>query len=173
MDWDLVIGLDSSTSATKAIAWTRDGVPVAEGRSPISLSSPSADWYEQNPDDWWNSACAALGNLIKQVLPARIAAIGISDQRETFVPLAANGDPVRPAIIWMDRRCHDEVNWLSSQVGRLRIHEISGKPVDMAPVAYRMAWMLRNEPEAYRRTAMFADVHAYLTWRLTGQFRTS
>ena len=43
----------------------------------------------------------------------------------------------------------------------------------MAPVAYRIAWMLRKEPEAYARTAMFADVHAYLTWRLTGRFRTS
>ncbi|MGA2182996.1 MAG: FGGY-family carbohydrate kinase [Bryobacteraceae bacterium] len=173
MDKDLVIGLDSSTSATKAIAWTREGVPIAEGRSSIPLASPSADWYEQNPDDWWNSACAALRDLLERVSPTRIAAIGISNQRETFVPLAADGSPVRPAIVWMDRRCHDEVNWLSAQVGRRRIHELSGKPVDLAPVAYRMAWMLRNEPEQYRRTAIFTDVHGYLTWRLTGHFRTS
>jgi xylulokinase len=173
MDRDLVIGLDSSTSATKAIAWTLQGLPLAEGRSPIPLTSPAADWYEQNPDDWWNSACAALRDLLERVSPARIAAIGISNQRETFVPLAADGRPVRPAIIWMDRRCHDEVTWLSEQVGSRRIHEISGKPVDLAPVAYRMAWMLRNEPDAYHRTAMFADVHGYLAWRLTGHFRTS
>ena len=173
MDKDVVVGLDSSTTATKAIAWNRQGVAIAEGRSSIPLASPHADWYEQNPDDWWTSACAALGNLQKVVSPARIAAIGISNQRETFVPLTPDGSAVRPAIIWMDRRCRAEVDWLSAQVGRKRIHEISGKPADMAPVAYRMAWMLRNEPEAYRRTAMFADVHGYLTWRLTGQFRTS
>jgi xylulokinase len=173
MDKDLVIGLDSSTSATKAIAWTREGTSVAEGRSPIPLSSPAPDWYEQNPDDWWKSACAALRDLLRRVSPGRIAAIGISAQRETFVPLSANGSPVRPAIIWMDRRCGDEVSWLSAQVGRERIHEISGKPVDLAPVAYRMAWMARHESEAYRRTAMFTDVHGYLTWRLTGDFRTS
>lgn len=173
MDKDLVIGLDSSTSATKAIAWTPEGRPIAEGRSPIPLASPAPDWYEQNPDDWWNSACAALRELLACVSPARIAAIGISAQRETFVPLAADGRPVRPAIIWMDRRCGDEVSWLSAQVGRRRIHEISGKPVDLAPAAYRMAWMLRKEPEAYRRTVIFADVHGYLTWRLTGHFRTS
>jgi xylulokinase len=173
MDKDLVIGLDSSTSATKAIAWTREGTPIAEGRGSIPLSSPAADWYEQNADDWWGSASAALRDLLERVSPDRVAAIGISNQRETFVPLAADGSPVRPAIIWMDRRCHDEVNWLSERVGRRRIHEISGKPVDMAPVCYRMAWMLRHEPEAYARTAMFADVHTYLTWRLTGQFRTS
>jgi sugar (pentulose or hexulose) kinase len=173
MDRDLVIGLDSSTSATKAIAWTREGLPIAEGRSPIPLASPAADWYEQNPGDWWNSACLALRDLLGRVSPARIAALAISAQRETFVPLAADGSPVRPAIVWLDQRCRDEVSWLSGLVGRRRIHEISGKPADMAPVAYRMAWMLRNEPKEYGRTAIFADVHAYLTWRLTGHFRTS
>jgi len=173
MQQDLVIGLDSSTSATKAIAWTGEGLPVAEGRSPIPLARPAADWYEQNPDDWWGSTRGALRELLQRVAPARIAALGISNQRETFVPLTADGSAIRPAIIWLDQRCRGEVSWLSRRVGGRRIHEISGKPVDMAPVAYRMAWMLRNEPDNYKRTAMFADVHGYLTWRLTGQFRTS
>jgi len=173
MDRDLVIGLDSSTSATKAIAWTREGQAVAEGRSPIPLARTAADWYEQNHDDWWDSACTALRDLLQRVSPARIAAIGISNQRETFVPLSADGSAIRPAIIWLDQRCRDEVGWLSRRVGSRRIHEISGKPVDMAPVAYRLAWMLRNEPDKHKRTAMFTDVHGYLTWRLTGQFRTS
>jgi len=170
---DLVIGLDSSTSATKAIAWTREGLPVAEGRSPIPLARPAADWYEQNPDDWWSAACAALRDLLQRVSPARIAALGISNQRETFVPLAADGGAVRPAIVWLDQRCRNDVAWLSRRVGARRIHEISGKPVDTAPVAYRMAWMLRHESDKYKRTATFTDVHGYLTWRFTGQFRTS
>jgi xylulokinase len=173
MDKDLVIGLDSSTSATKAVAWTREGVCAAEGRSPVPLASPAPDWYEQNPDDWWNSACAALRDLLQRVSSARIAAVGISAQRETFAALAADGNPVRPAIVWMDRRCRDEVGWLSDRVGRERIHDISGKPVDLAPAAYRMAWMAHHESAAYRATAIFTDVHGYLTWRLTGHFRTS
>jgi xylulokinase len=111
--------------------------------------------------------------LLQRVSPERIAAVGISAQRETFVALSPDGSPVRPAIIWMDRRCGEEVSRLSAQVGRLRIHDISGKPVDLAPVAYRMAWMARHESEAYRRTAIFTDVHGYFTWRLTGHFRTS
>lgn len=173
MDRDLVIGLDSSTSATKAIAWTRDGVAMAEGRSPIPLASPAANWYEQDPEDWWGSACVALRRLLEQISPGRIAALAISNQRETFAPLAADGSAVRPAIVWLDQRCRDEVSWLSGQVGERRIHEISGKPVDMAPVAYRLAWMLHHEPTEYARTAMFADVHGYLAWRLTGRFQTS
>jgi xylulokinase len=173
MNGDLVIGLDSSTSATKAVAWTRDGAPLAEGRAGIPLSSPAPDWYEQDPGDWWRSACAALREVSGKVSPARIAAIGISAQRETFVPLDGDGTPVRPAIVWLDRRCRDDVERFAGQVGRRRIHEITGKPVDMAPVVYRMAWMMLREPAEYARTAMFTGVHGYLTWRLTGRFATS
>ena len=173
MDKDLVIGLDASTSAAKAIAWTRDGVPLAGGRSAIPMSRPSANEYEQDPEDWWRSACAALRELLGQVDPARIAALAISHQRETFVPLAADGSAVRPAIIWLDQRARPYVDWLGSRVGERRIHEISGKPVDVAPVAYRLAWMLHREPEAYARAAAFADVQAYLALRFTGSLRTS
>jgi xylulokinase len=84
---DVVVGLDSSTTATKAIAWNRRGEPIAAARSPLPLSSPRADWYEQDSADWWESACSALRQLQSQIDPARIAAIAISNQRETFVPL--------------------------------------------------------------------------------------
>jgi len=172
-DKDIVIGLDSSTTATKAIAWKLDGAIAGQGRSPIPLLSPDHNWYEQNPEDWWRSAGEALQELFSQVDPAAVAAISISNQRETFVPLAQNGEPVRPAIIWLDQRCEEEVTWLTDRVGADKIHQITGKPPDMAPVAYRIAWMLRHEKELFRRTTMFADVHAYLAWRLIGSFRTS
>ncbi len=170
---DVVIGIDSSTTATKAIAWRRDGSLAGTGRSAIPINSPGIDRYEQNPEDWWSSASAALNELLQQVSPERVAAVAISNQRETFVPLDSKGEPVRPAIVWLDQRCGEEVAWLAGKVGAENLHRISGKPPDMAPVAYRIAWMLRSEPELFRRTAMFADVHGYLTWRLTGSFQTS
>ena len=55
---DLVIGIDSSTSATKAIAWDRDGRAVAEGRAWIAMSNPQPGFFEQDPDDWWSSTAA-------------------------------------------------------------------------------------------------------------------
>ena len=170
---NLVIGLDSSTSAAKAIAWRRDGSIAGQSRIPIPLFSPGNNRYEQHADDWWRSACAVLQELVQQVSPDHVAAVAIANQRETFVPLGADGRPVRPAILWLDQRCEQEVAWLADRVGRERIHQITGKPPDMGPVAYRLAWMLRNEKELFDRTMMFADVHAYLVWRLTGLFRTS
>ena len=172
-DKDLVIGLDSSTTATKAIAWRRDGKVAGTGRAPIPLASLGNNRYEQNPEDWWHSTCLALKELFQQVNPAAVAAIAISNQRETFVPLDAHGNAVRPAIVWLDQRCGEEVAWLADSIGREKIHRITGKPPDMAPVAYRIAWMLRHEPELFRQTNIFADVHSYLAWRFTGLFRTS
>ncbi len=170
---DIVIGIDSSTTATKAIGWTRDGSVAGIGRSPIKLCNPGPNLYEQNPEDWWSSTKAAIKQLLEQVSPERIAALSISNQRETFVPLDEDGKPVRQAIVWLDQRCGNEVKWLSNKVGKENIHRISGKPADMAPVAYRIAWMLRSEPEVFKSTRIFADVHSYLVSRLTGEFQTS
>ena len=170
---DVVIGIDSSTTATKAIAWGRDGSIAGIGRCPVPLASLEENRYEQNPEDWWSAATMALRQLIQQVSAERVAALAISNQRETFVPLDSKGRPVRPAIVWLDQRCSQEVAWLSGKVGADNLHRISGKPPDMAPVAYRIAWMLRSEPERFRSTEMFADVHSYLVWSLTGMFKTS
>ncbi|HWR17864.1 MAG TPA: FGGY-family carbohydrate kinase [Terriglobales bacterium] len=171
MQKNLIIGIDSSTTATKAIAWRKDGSIAGEGRSAIGLSRPANNWYEQDPEDWWRSTVDAIRQVLQQVPRESVAAVAISNQRETFVPLDERGEPVRPAILWLDQRCAEEVEWLSERVPR--IHEITGKPPDMAPVAYRIAWMLRNEETLFRRTRMFADVHTYLVWKLAERFVTS
>jgi xylulokinase len=170
---DLVVGIDSSTTATKAIAWTRDGEAVAQGRSPLPLDNPAPGHYEQPAEAWWTSACQALSEMAGQIDPARIAAVAIANQRETFVPLDADGQPLRPAIVWVDERCRDEVAGFAAEIGREAIHRITGKPPDMTPVCYRLAWMRRFEPDLLARTALVADVHAYLVLRLTGHARTS
>jgi sugar (pentulose or hexulose) kinase len=170
---DLVVGLDCSTTSTKAIAFDRRGKIVAQAAEAIALSSPKPNYYEQDPGDWWQSAQSALRGITRQVSPDRISALAISNQRETFVPLDADGKELRPAILWLDERCKDEVEPFSQQIGRKRIHRITGKPPDYAPVVYRLAWMKRHEPHLFRKTRMICDVQTYLVWKLTGAFRTS
>jgi len=173
MNQDLVIGLDASTTATKAIAWNRHGQPLAEGRSPIPMDSPAPNYYEQDPEDWWRSALAALVALCQQLDPARVAALAIANQRETFVPLDAAGQALRPGIVWLDERCRPEVAGFAGRVGEHLIHEISGKPADVTPSIYRIAWLARHEPEILRRCARFCDVQGFLALRLTGHCRSS
>jgi sugar (pentulose or hexulose) kinase len=170
---DLVIGLDSSTTGCKALALDRRGRVAAQASRPIPLSSPKPNWYEQDPSDWWRAARSALGAVTRAVGPERVAALAVSNQRETFVPLDANGRPLRPAVIWLDARCKDEVAQFADGIGRRKILSITGKPADYAPVVYRLAWMKKHEPKLFAKTAVFCDVHAFLVWKLTGAFRTS
>jgi len=84
MKSEIVVGIDSSTTATKAIAWDINGKYIAGGSSPIRLFSPQSNYYEQNPDDWWSSLVESLQELTHQVDKGRITALAISNQRETL-----------------------------------------------------------------------------------------
>ncbi len=169
----LVIGLDCSTTASKAIAFDAHGGVVAQSSVKIPLSCPQPGYFEQDPDDWWRSASKALLEVTQQVDPGRIVALAISNQRETFVPLDRAGNPLRPAIVWLDERCKDIVDAFSSKVGQSRLHRITGKPPDYAPVLYRLAWMQLHEKELFRKIHRICDVHTYLAWKLCGEFKTS
>ncbi len=169
----LVIGLDSSTTGTKVMTFNKKGSIVARATEIIPLYSPQPNYYEQNPEDWWISAQKALRDITNQIDPERIAALAISNQRETFVPLNRSGDHLRPAIVWLDERCKDEVEPFSQKIGPGKIHRITGKPADYAPVVYRLAWMKKHEPELFRKIDMICDVHTWLVWKLTHLFRTS
>lgn len=169
----LVIGLDCSTTGTKAIAFNRKGEVAARAFQAIPLLTPKPHYYEHDPNDWWNSVQNVLREITRQIHPERVSALAVSNQRETFVPLDLNGNYLRPAIIWLDERCKDEVESFSRKIGKNRIHRITGKPADYAPVVYRLAWMKRSEPELFGRIATICDVQTYVVWRLTNSFRTS
>ena len=169
----VVVGLDCSTTSIKAIAIDKKGIVIAFAQESIPIFSPKPHYYEQDPDDWWISAQKVLRKLTHQINPQRIIAITISNQRETFVPLNINGNALRPAIIWLDERCKDEVESFSKIIGKNKIHRITGKPVDYAPVVYRLAWMKKHEPDRFKNIHMICDVHAYLVWKLTQAFKTS
>src|SRR4051794_17428071 len=106
---DLVIGLDSSTTATKAVAWDAAGGPGAGGGGPGALAKPPPACFEQAPEDWWRAARAALRGLAGRVDTARVAALAISNQRETLGFLDAAGRPVQSAILWLDGRARRDV----------------------------------------------------------------
>jgi sugar (pentulose or hexulose) kinase len=173
MSRDLVIGIDSSTSATKAIAWDQQGRVVAEGRAAIAMSNPHPGWFEQDPGDWWGSTVTALRQVTAKIDAARIAAIGISNQRETFGVFTEDGTPLRPGTVWLDERARAQQKSFGEKFGADRLHEISGKPLDITPCLFRMIWLGEIEPIVMARGERMAEVHGYLTFKLTGQWATS
>jgi xylulokinase len=170
---DLVIGIDSSTQSTKAIAFDARGFAVAESAAPIGMASLGNVRYEQNPQDWWTSLVAALRGLFAQIDASRIAAVAIANQRETMAPLDAAGVPLRPAMLWLDERGRDYLPLLADWFGAEWLHRTTGKPIDLTPAISRIAWLRDHEPETFARTATFTEVQAYLVRGLTGRLATS
>ncbi len=164
-----VIGVDSSTTATKAVVWDRDGRTVSEGRQEFELAIPHPGWHEQDAEGWWRSTAAALRQAAGGVNASEIEAIGLTHQRETFACLDSNGTPLRPAMLWLDARAVKEVE----QHGSEEIHRITGKPPDTTPAFYKLLWLAAHEPEVLERTARVVDVHAFLVKHLTGEWRTT
>jgi xylulokinase len=170
---DLVVGIDSSTTATKAIAFDREGRLVAEGRASVPLRNPGPGRFEQSVHDWWESLATALADLFRHVDPERVAALSISNQRETVGFLDAEGQEIRPAILWLDDRCRPDIDLVEERLGPGRFLAITGKTPDPTPAVFSFSWLRRCEPQTWRRLAEAVDVHGYLVRRLTGARATS
>ncbi len=169
MSADLVIGVDCSTTACKAVVWDRHGKAIATGRRTYGLSHVHSGWVEQNAEDWWTATSGAISEATAQVGGSRIAALAITHQRETFVCLDNKGEAIRPGITWMDIRATDEVDEFGSEA----VHRITGKPPNPTPAWYKLLWLKKHEPETIKRTAHVVDVAGYLIQKLTGEWLTS
>jgi xylulokinase len=172
MTRDLIVGVDSSTTACKAIVWDRYGNALAEGRCPLTMSTPETGWHEQNANDWWAALCAALHQACKPIDTRRLAGLSITHQRETFVPVDERGQPLCPAILWMDERAAPLLLEISEAFGQDRFHKITGKPLSVNLTLPKIAWLKRHRPDVFAAAIMYMDVHAYLVYHLTGETRT-
>lgn len=162
----LIIGLDSSTQSTKAIAWTKSGELVAEGRADIPMQTPQMDYCEQDPNDWWDAAVTAMKQLAQQIDVSLVDGMAISNQRETIGFFDADLNPVHPAIVWLDSRSSIEADELYERVGLERLHTISGKPKDPIPSNSSVMWVRKNRPDLFTPASQVREVGSYLHGRL-------
>jgi len=169
---DLVIGLDSSTTSCKAIIWDTAGNLIVEGRSSISLEQPYPSWHEQSAEAWWQASIEALQAVTSQVEKNRLAGLCISPQRETFVPVDAQGHPLRKAIVWMDQRSGPLLPKIAQRIDPKRTHQQTGKPLSGNLALPKIAWLKENESDIFARTYKYLDVAAYLNHCLTGVYAT-
>jgi sugar (pentulose or hexulose) kinase len=170
---DLVVGIDQSTTATKAIAFDARGHIVAEGRAAVPLSNPQMGWFEQEVSDWTGSVATSLKQLTRKISKERIAAVSIANQRESFAQFDATEKALRPGTLWLDERAHVEVKEIAAEVGADRLHQISGIPNDITPCRTRCRWLSKHEPKIWSRTAKTAEVHGVITHFLTDEWKTS
>ena len=167
-DGPLVVAIDSSTTSTKAIVVDAEGNIWHTAKQNIQLHTPAMDQYEHNPIRWWETSRATIGEVLSKLSPtdrSRIAAIGITHQRESFAPFDKEGRPLRNGILWLDGRATEQIRRYGSE----HIHELSGKPAGVTPAIYKMAWVKEHETEIFADAYKVMDVHGYVAWMLTGR----
>ena len=160
----VVIGVDSSTQSTKALAVDVDsGAVLGEGRAAHTVSGGAA--RESDPRQWWR----ALGEAVGQTGWAdRAAAVSVGGQQHGLVTLDAAGEPVRPALLWNDVRSAPQAAALVAEYGPQAWAERAGSVPGASFTAAKWQWLRETEPEAAARTAAVRLPHDYLTERLTG-----
>jgi sugar (pentulose or hexulose) kinase len=168
----LFLGIDSSTTACKAVVWDCRGNAVSTGSCPIAMITPRATWYEQSADDWWSAAVQAVRHAVEGVDAARLKALSITHQRETFVPVDGNGRPVANGILWLDERARGLLPELDRSVAPLHFHQLTGKRLSVNLTIAKIAWLKNNRPDVFTQAEMYLDVHGFLVRRLTGEART-
>lgn len=172
-----IIALDQGTTSTRSIIFNTEGHEISLSRREFTQHYPQLGWVEHNPEDIWNYAIYTIKNAIsKASLESKtneIAAIGITNQRETVVIWnRQTGKPVYNAIVWQDRRTANLCRALKEEELEKIIYKKTGLLLDPYFSATKIAWILDNIPnirtEAERGKLAFGTIDSFLLWRLTG-----
>ncbi|MGF1628041.1 MAG: xylulokinase [Kiloniellaceae bacterium] len=168
-----VLGIDLGAGSLKATLIDETGATLAEAAAPIATRSPRLGWSEQDPAEWWQALQTAVPQaLAKAGLPAgEIAAVGISAGAHIAVLEDAEGQVIRPAIMWNDQRSSAEAAELHERAGAT----IIARGLNRANPTWtlcQLAWLQKHEPEAIARTRRLYIAKDWLRSRLTGDWTT-
>lgn len=169
-----ILGVDVGTSSTKAVVFDEEGNAHWEAKASYPVQRPHTGWVEQKAEWWWEAFCKAVGEVLSQVriVGKKIAAIGVTHQRITIVPVNRSMEPIRNAILWNDMRCGAQAEWATKEVGKERIYTRTGNFPSIWSV-YKAMWLRDNEPGVYKRTYKLLLVQDYILYKLTGKLVTS
>ncbi|HET6381374.1 MAG TPA: xylulokinase [candidate division Zixibacteria bacterium] len=166
-----VIGIDVSTTATKAILVDEAGRVAGIGTSEYPVSAPRPGWSEQDPALWWEAAQLAIRSVLASsgVTGERVAAVGLAGQMHGAVLLDGDRRVLRPAILWNDQRTAAECERIRERLGLERLVAITGNDALTGFTSPKLLWVQRHEPEVWSRLAHVLLPKDYVRLRLTGE----
>jgi len=171
--YDLLLGIDLGTSAVKVLAVTPQGEVIGRGSAHYEIRWLREGWAEQEPADWWAATVSATRAALvdvaaKDATRRRVVALGLSGQVNGVVLLDRRGNPVRPAVIWLDQRAAPEAGEINRTAADVLAETALGR-VSAVHAAAKLLWLLRHEPEAMRQAWKAVAPKDALTWRMAGQ----
>ena len=166
---DVVVAIDCGTSSTKAIAVDSEGKIVARASAPLALQTPQPGWVEHGAEDVVASVDRAIADITQQVDPNTIAAVGLSNQRESLVMWnRSTGEAMSPVLSWQDRRATAIAQKLSAAGHADRVRAVSGLPLDPMFSAVKATWMFDTYDPARTEDTVLGTVDSWVIHSLCG-----
>jgi xylulokinase len=168
----LVLGIDTSTTATKAILVDESGVVKGASSSSYGYDTPQPLWSEQSPESWWEGTIGSVRQVMEATgaSPHDVEAVGLTGQMHGSVLLDSDGEVVRPAILWNDQRTGPECDEIRRRLGKQRLIEITGNDALTGFTAPKLLWVQNHEPENWARVRHVLLPKDYVRFRLTGDY---
>jgi xylulokinase len=163
------LGIDISTTGSKAIIIDENGEICAVASSPHTLQTPHPLWSEQDPDQWWKAASISIRTVLKGtgLSGEDIAAVGLTGQMHGLVLLDEKGEVLRPAILWNDQRTQIQCDEIHARIGKENFIQITGNVALTGFTAPKILWVHENEPEVYLRIAHVLLPKDFVRYKLT------
>jgi glycerol kinase len=167
--------IDQGTTSTRFIVFDKSGRTVAMAQKEHEQIYPQAGWVEHDAEEIWRRTQEVIGEAMESraLRPKDLAAIGITNQRETTVVWnRKTGQPVHNALVWQDTRVDDAVHEFAREGGQDRFREKTGLPLATYFSGLKIRWVLNNVPGvrglAEAGDVLFGNIDSYLVWKLTG-----
>jgi xylulokinase len=165
-----LIGADIGSQSVKAVLLDPDGRTVASAGQGCTMQHPANGWAEQDPADWQTALTIAVRQMITRsgVAPSAVTHLGLASQVDGVVPVDDRLRPLRPGIIWLDRRASEQAITLSRRLTPDRIFATTGLNSDASHVAPKLMWLREHEPAVFSQARCFPPVGGYMLGWLTG-----
>ena len=160
------LGIDLGTGSTKAALLDQTGCIVGVASAPVELSRPRPGWVESDPGDWWRSVKVAVREVLS-LTDARVGAVGLSGQMHGVVLARSDGTPLRPAMLWLDRRAESSLEAYRSIPPRSLA--ALANPLTPGMAGPMLCWLNSNEANVIEVADFALQPKDWLRLRLVGQ----
>ncbi|HVF24341.1 MAG TPA: FGGY family carbohydrate kinase, partial [Anaerolineales bacterium] len=166
------LGIDTSTTGSKALLIDERGEVLAVASSPHTLQTPRPLWSEQDPREWWKAASASISSVLEKAGfgAERIGAVGLTGQMHGLVLLDEAGNVLRPAILWNDQRTQSQCDEIHQRIGKEKFIQITGNVALTGFTAPKILWVKENEPGVYAKAKHVLLPKDYIRYKLTGEY---
>lgn len=167
-----LVAHDIGTSGNKATLFTVEGKLVKSAVVSYPVNYQEGGYAEQNPEDWWNAVCESTREITQDIDPADVLALSFSAQMQCCLVVDAEGNVIRPAMIWADTRARRQTEQLLERIDGTEAYRMLGHRLSPSYSIEKLMWIRDNEPENYARTYKMLQVKDYIIYRMTGEFVT-